>query len=353
MGEEHRLMSPRRLLAAGAALTIGLTIGGVAAAGAETAPVTGGSWYSATQPAPPANTVQLQSTSVEVPKGDFAVGLKNGSSDKETYLHIDTSSIPAGSTVSSFTLTLTEDSSGANQTAAHIKAVPVTEFFADGAQGNPYGQQPPTAPSPSVMGQRGPDGRWTFDLAPIVQAWVSGSMGNNGVAFLPVAQPSPVTVSDSWEVVWRGDPAPVAQGSATPPAPAFENSGSSGAAASSSSLSSGGSSVPSSFSQPSALAAPAPVTTPSAAPAPSGTTTPEVALPVTRPSAPAVASRTKHGLDPRAIPAALVFLALLGGASLALGDRGEPAPARQGSVVRRLERRPSSASATSLVGLEQ
>ena len=137
--------------------------------------------------------------------------MQNGSSEKETYLHVDTTAIPSGSTVSDFVLTLTEDpaaaGNGAEATAA-VKAFPATSFFPDGANARPYGERPPyDAKATSVTGKRASatggsqkaGTQWTFDLTPIVNSWLSGTTQNNGIALVGDA-----SQSQSFEVVWAG-----------------------------------------------------------------------------------------------------------------------------------------------------
>src|SRR5207302_10294704 len=126
--------------------------------------------------------------------GNLSVGQSNGSSERETYLHVDATSIPAGSTVSTLVITLHEDlkdsGGGSNQSLAKIKAVPVKEFWGDGVYAAPYSQRPARDDSFSgVEGKRAVDAAtqvvtWTFDMAPIANLWTAGTQ-NNGVAFVP------------------------------------------------------------------------------------------------------------------------------------------------------------------------
>src|SRR5439155_5890563 len=114
-------------------------LGRVAMADTPATPVTGGSWFWSQQIEPPPNTVQQRLPTPDVPANDFAVALRNGQSDKESFLHVDTSAIADGSTVSGFKLTLKEDTAAPgnlNQTGAAIEARMVTDFFADGTAGN-------------------------------------------------------------------------------------------------------------------------------------------------------------------------------------------------------------------------
>src|SRR5438270_10039956 len=111
-------------------------------------PVTGGSWYwqeqvgtvepPAGSPLPPVAPPGALPTP-DVPSGDFPVSVVGGQPDKESFLQLDSSAIPAGSTVSSLVLTLHEDSAGGNAAAdgATIEARAVTGLMDSGDQGKP------------------------------------------------------------------------------------------------------------------------------------------------------------------------------------------------------------------------
>src|SRR3954469_8276799 len=113
---------------------------------AEDSTVSAG-WYFAEQPdpLPPPIGTPAAVPPPDVPAGDWAVAAKpapsaDQQSDKETYLHVDLSAVPAGAKLSALKLTLKEDAAGANlnSAAAVIEAHPVTDFFADGATASPY-----------------------------------------------------------------------------------------------------------------------------------------------------------------------------------------------------------------------
>src|SRR4051812_15693441 len=175
-------------------------------ASAEQATISGGFYWSAQpDPLPPPVGSPAPLPSPDVPAGDFAVAAKHGpsadqQSDKESYLHVDLSAVPAGAKLGELKLTLKEDAAGANlnSAAAVIEAHPVTAFFADGATGGPYSQRPAFDAAAAAKGTRGGDGSWTFDLTSLVQ-------GKEASSFFGVAMiPKPAAPTDGFEVVWSG-----------------------------------------------------------------------------------------------------------------------------------------------------
>src|SRR5438270_10913565 len=193
-------------------------------------PVTGGSWYWQEQvgsveppagtPLPPVGPPGAV-PAPDVPAGDFPVQVIGGQPDKESFLQLDSSAIPAGSTVSSLVLTLHEDPGGVNLAAATatIEARAVTGFFARSSQGSPWANRPSyDTTGPAAAGKRAADGSWTFELAPIAARWASGELSNNGIALVPATPQQ----GDNYEVVWfgvGGAKPPTVAGSFTPPAP--------------------------------------------------------------------------------------------------------------------------------------
>jgi hypothetical protein len=119
-----------------------------------------------------------------VPKGDVAVAntSNDGSSSKMTALAFQVGALKTGATVSSFTLSLTIDSSGTNVNAssAPVVACLPTRLW-PAKEGGDYTDEPPTDCStksvPKVKGDT-----YTFDLAAIAQEWVGGP--NLGVALV-------------------------------------------------------------------------------------------------------------------------------------------------------------------------
>jgi hypothetical protein len=340
----------RRALAAGVAAFTGLGLFATfapTAHGADAssgAPVTGGSWFWAEQvpvidvnggqPGQPANPLPP-----DVPEGDFVVAAKGGQADKVSALHIDTSAIPSGSTISSFTLTLQQDDAKAHSVGAAsgaIRAYAATDFFADGSQARPIGEAPAyDATGPFAPGTLNGTATWVFDLKAIVQAWASGTIPNNGIVLAPSGD-----AGQSFEVVWVGaQPPPVTDGAFTPPAGTSDSG--SGGSLDSGSTSSGGS-LPDSGGGATSISPD--FTSPVSAPTPSGT---PAAPPAVRAPARSIALG-RIGKARRAPPLAfylalVAFAALVGGCMVALGDAGEPILERRGSVMRTLERRnPSS-----------
>ena len=334
--------------ARGLLLTAVLAVGVLSptAARADSAAVNG-SWYWADQPAPipgsgPVPAVGQPAgnlTPPNVPAGDFAVAEHNSASNKETYLHVDTSAIATGSTVSNFVLTLTEDPSSLGSQAADglIVALPATDFFADGAEARPYGERPSHVDKPAIAGKRSTTGVWTFDISPIVNSWLSGSLSNNGLAM--------VGTSGNFEVVWAGSNSsagkPTAMGDVSAGGGSAGSGSSSGSISSAPSSSSGAAPVDTSSSS---GAAPPFLSVGSPTPAsPLPTTVTTVAKNTARPKLRRAAS--SHGAPPLGFfIIALGVVALAGSSMVALGDAGEPRPRRQGTVLRTLERRAALAS---------
>ena len=326
-------------------------------AGADPAPLQDGSWFWADQQSPPPNTVSAGLPTPDVPTGDYAVSARGGQSNKESFIHLDMSGFPTSGTVSSFTLTVKEDAApagNADAASAKISALPVGDFWAGGAAGNPYGQRPMVLDGPSVPGTRGGDGTWTFDISPIVMGWMSGSFSVNGIALVPA---SGLTPTDNFEVVWLGssfhaDGSVLEDTSSSSTTSSSSDFGSTSSSSSSSDTSaapsgtgstspSGGDFSSSNFSSPAPLSnssAPLSSDVAAAAPATPPATT-AAAPPQTQTTKRASSSRKSDTTPPWFIwLIAIGFGGLLVGIGLSLGPMGEPAPPRRGSVIRRLER---------------
>ena len=216
---------------------------------------------------------------------------------------------------------------------AKIEARAVTGFFSDGTQAAPFGERPGyDTTGPAAPGQKAGD-TWTFDITAIAQGWATGTQQNNGIALVPAAPAQ----GDTYEVVWHGsgDQAPKVAGSFTPATPT---------------------------SPPAETTETVPVETPAAVPITpdlSGTVTAPESLPTfsaPTPSTPAPRTQARasaptqrlqsivQGRARRALPwsfwlALVGVVGLVGASTLALGDLGEPAVERRGSVLRTLERR--------------
>lgn len=310
----------------------------------STVPVTGVSWYwqeqvgtvepPAGSPLPPLAPPGALPTP-DVPTGDFPVSVVAGQPDKESFLQLDSSAIPQGSTVSSLVLTLHEDKAGGlvAPDMATIEARAVTGFMTGGAQGAPWTNRPSyDTTSPGVPGKRAPDGTWTFELAPIAARWATGELSNNGLALVP-ANPQQ---GQAYEVVWFGPAGatpPTVAGSFTPPAPGTPEAQAAGV----------GESAP--VDQAAGPVSITPDTSGASLSAPAGSFTSPAATGAA--SAPTVQTPTRVrtiGSSHRAPPwgfylAIVAVIGLIGASTLSLGDLGEPEPERRGGVLRTLERR--------------
>ena len=290
-----------------------------------------GSWYWAEQPDPlpqPVGTVPVPHP--DVPGNDLAVAIKNGMPDKVSYLTVDFSALPPGSTVGRAMLTMPEDTAGVslNQVAAKIVAQPSKGFVAAGSSGAPIGQAPGADNGgPTVKGVRAPNGTWTFDLTPLLAAEVGGTKPANGVALVPD------TNSDNFQIVWKAAAA-VLDVTATPP-PTTTMETSPAAVVTVATIPTAGGDLTGSLTAPSDLSgAPAAVSTPA--------TQAAATLPLAV-QAPTRLRLSRHSRPGLTLPfglavAGIVLLAI--GTTAVLGERGEPAERRQGSVLRRIEERP-------------
>jgi len=309
-------------------------------------PVTGGSWYwqeqvgSVNTPNGPVAPPSALPTP-DVPSGDFPVSVVGGQPDKESFFQLDSSAIPAGSTVQSLVLTLNEDPGARgnlNASTATIEARAVTGFLANGDYGRPWTSRPQyDTTGPAAQGKRTAGGSWTFELAPIAARWTSGDLSNNGIALVP-ANPQQ---GQAYEVVWFGPggaKAPTVAGSYTPPPPGSPQAAAAGIETTAPDQS---------------AAAPVSIT-PDTSGGLTSTATPSLSSPPratgATSAAPATGSRAatgrarQIGSTHRAPPwgfylAILVVIALIAASTLTLGDLGEPEPERQGGVLRSLERR--------------
>jgi hypothetical protein len=330
-------------------------------AGAQAGAQVGGSvnqtgWWNRTNavPSAPAPGVTLPAVTVpappSVPAGSIAVSATAGTIDKVAAIGI----VPEATSgdVSRAVLSVRESATGqqVNNTSpdAVIVACPITEFWVGGENGAWPSQPPNSCSTAKVVGARGGDGTWTFDLTPIAAQWLTpGALEPNGVALLPeVATGSTAT----FQVVLDGDVSAIGLDlAATPAAPRTTTSpvttiaaGGGGGGATGPSQT-GGSRPATSPSTPAA-------TTPVGAPA--GTPTTKAATPAT-PTVPVAASGSEStfgdlpaGVIPLAL-AALIVAALL---MIALGPLGEPATgvAREGGVSRALAAREKSSAEPTL-----
>ena len=123
-----------------------------------------------------------------VPAGAIAVGAAGGQPDKVAALGIVLNA-ERGSVVERFVLTLKEaEGAGAQQgEGAAIVACPVTAFFAPEENGALADAPEADCEAAQAEGTRADDGTWTFDLAPIADAWLDpfGTLNPNGIRLNP------------------------------------------------------------------------------------------------------------------------------------------------------------------------
>lgn len=156
--------------------------------GQSAAPVTADKegWWSASADAtaetplpPPPSTV---------PAGAIAVGAAGGQPDKVAAIGIVLDA-KRGSVVERFVLTMKEaEGTGAQQgEGAAIVACPVTAFFAPEENGALADAPDADCEVAHAEGSRADDGTWTFDLAPIADAWLDpfGTLNPNGIRLNP------------------------------------------------------------------------------------------------------------------------------------------------------------------------
>ena len=123
-----------------------------------------------------------------VPAGAIAVGAAGGQPDKVAAIGIVLDA-ERGSVVERFVLTLKEaEGPGAQQgEGAAIVACPVTAFFAPEENGALADAPEADCEAAQAEGTRADDGTWTFDLAPIADAWLDpfGTLNPNGIRLNP------------------------------------------------------------------------------------------------------------------------------------------------------------------------
>jgi hypothetical protein len=365
-----RLCRTAGALALGAsALLVGY--GGGTAQAASTFPVTGISWYWASQakpvgaicppdpvppnPAlcvPPLGSPPAPVPTPDVQAGDFAVAAKNDGIDKVAALHIDLASVPAGATVQDAVLRLIEDpgSTGAAQTTAKIFATP-TDYFADGATAQPLDQAPNMEKSPQTAGVRATQSDattakvtnvWSFDVTGQLNACLAANEASCPLGLRPA-----FLQSGTYQVVWYGSAAATNTTFSDAVKPTVTATVVAGTGSTTTTAFIPPDTTPV---QPSVNLPPTPeqqsfgqdfVSVGSPLPAVSTPTSTTTTIARKAASAPRIRpiAHAKRALPLAFFLAALGAVALFGSGMVALGDLGEPVPARRGSVVRALERR--------------
>jgi hypothetical protein len=127
-------------------------------------------------------------TDPTVPSGDVAVAGPevNGQTDKEAYLEFDVSAVPAGSTITSFVVTLPVDPSGQSFTPGGttppiIGCTPQGAWSGGAQSGQPFAGKPTDQCATNAPKFTSKDGKtYSADIASIAQGWVTGV--NTGVA---------------------------------------------------------------------------------------------------------------------------------------------------------------------------
>lgn len=145
-------------------------------------------------------------TDPTVPAGDLAVAgpEQNGQPSKESYLEFDVSAIPAGSTISAFTITLPVDPSGTNVTPigsqAPIIACTPDSNWAGGPGAQSFSGKPTDtcATSAPKVTTKDSGKTYTADIASIAQQWVQPGGNNFGVAITD----DPQNTSTAYQVVF-------------------------------------------------------------------------------------------------------------------------------------------------------
>lgn len=178
-----------------------------------TVPLSQASWFwraqagviGSTGVAPPA-----PAPNPSVPSGDLAVAGPEAPAAAgtpagpvaETYLSFDMSSVPAGSTITSFVLSLPVDAGGvnANPAGASIVACAPKTAWSGGEAAAAYGGKPADAcdvHSPKLAAADGGK-RYTVDIAAIAQQWVKPHALNLGVAITD----NPANTTTVYQVVF-------------------------------------------------------------------------------------------------------------------------------------------------------
>lgn len=328
---------PVQLLAvgtvAGSASMLLLT-GAHAAGPATSAPgVLAAAWFwqnAYEQASPPVAEAPPTTEPTGVPSGDLAVAYTQpggASSSKQSALSFDIGSLPGGTSVTSFTFTLTLDS--ANPAATTFDQQGATVVACQPTRGWPakLGADYTDAPSVDCSAAVKPkiDGdSYTFSIPAIAQSWVDDQ--NLGVAIVA----DPKNSAAPFQLVFKGAKDVKAQMTAAPPV--SQSTATGGGATSTGSLAT--SSVPS---------APMPPASTTTTTVPTGVTVPPAPVVASPPAAVVPAARPVAAVKPApTAPTALFWLAALAlgvlvlAASLVLGD-GAPVAVATGAGTR-LER---------------
>ena len=282
-----------------------------------------------------------------VPSGSLVVGLLG--TQPTAIAAVGVRPAAPASTIQDFELVLEEDPEATGNLGggdAALVACPITEFWVGGENGDWDTRPSFDCALAAGPGTRDDDGRWTFDLVPIGEAWFDpfGTIAADGVVIVPAPE-----ATTPFQVVFRADSAassldgaavPDDDAFGTPPPDVPADAGFSGGIG-------GGGSI---FSPPS-LSLP-PITAPDLA-EPATPTAPAPATGGVEDAAPAAAtSPSRTGDILGNLPASIVLLVVLAlGTLLAIsywfGPAGQPTTTvRQRGVSRALDARSRAREAT-------
>ncbi|HEV7887944.1 MAG TPA: hypothetical protein VGO92_10320 [Acidimicrobiales bacterium] len=301
--------------------------------------VTGG-YYWADQPPPqppPVGQPLGNLPNPTVPSGDWAVAARHDESNMETFVHLDLSSLPSPGTASNFVLHLAEDAGSAGTATAAITVAPVHEYYGDDAIARPYNERPTVAPNATkVQGQRSTTGEWTWDVTALVTECLTNGETSCGMAVQPAR--------GTFQANLVGPTAPEDPTGTRHPPYAIGDAAS--ASTGSTTETTSGTTETTTFTDTGSGSSPLPDVTPSLPEVPVAA----VPNPINTPIPPAAAPRVAVPVQPastggkpnKALPlafflAALGMVALLGSFMFALGEAGEPALTRTGTVFRTLD----------------
>lgn len=124
----------------------------------------------------------------DVPEGAIPVGARLGQVDKVAAISVDLGASILGGSVSTATLTLKEveeQQAQLNGDQAVIVACPITGIFIPATKGELDQAPEVDCEAAKAEGTRNDDGTWSFDVAPIVTAWLDGTVPPNGIRFDP------------------------------------------------------------------------------------------------------------------------------------------------------------------------
>jgi hypothetical protein len=158
-----------------------------------------------------------------VPEGDLAVAntSDDGSSSKTSVIAFQLASVPAGSTIDSFKITLTIDAAGTNlnESSAPVVACLPTRLWS-AVEGGSFKDAPPVNCADKSKAEIDGD-TFTFDVTDIAQTWLADT--NLGVAFVN----DPENTTTPFQTVFKGAKSVKASLSFTPPVQTGGNDGSS------------------------------------------------------------------------------------------------------------------------------